>query len=227
VCPSPARLARPGSGPGGTSLDLINVHVDLPSADRARYDLLTSRAAAMQTVQRRGLGVSGAKRRLRLLNIRSTLLARAWMRLQVAGRLVDQHRADRTVVLHDIAGSAAALGELLRRRRHRVSVWHSGLAPAERRANLRRFRTGATDVLIAARGMSDLTYLGRALVGVVITPGHRPRRAVDLLRDVLRGRRDHRAVLYALFTSEGERRRLDRSAAGFPKTRVFWRRGGR
>jgi superfamily II DNA or RNA helicase len=225
VSPSPAKLARPATR--GTSLDLINVQVPLPSADRARYDLLTSRAAALQTVQRPGPELRRPQRRLRLLNLRSALLRGAAIRLQVAAKIVDQHRGDRTLVLHDIASSAVALGELLRRRRHRVSVWHAGLAPTERQANLRHFRSGATDVLIVSRGVSDLTHLGRAVVGVVVTPGDRPRRAVDLLREVLRGRRDHRAALYTLFTSEGERRRLDRAAAGFPKTRVFWRTGGR
>jgi superfamily II DNA or RNA helicase len=225
VCPSPVNLARPGTR--GTSLDLINVQVDLPSAERARYDLLTSRAAALQTVPQPGLGPRRPKRRLRLLNIRSTLVRRASMRLQIAAKIVDQHRGDRALVLHDIASSAVALGDLLRRRRHRVSVWHSGLTPPERQANLRRFRSGATDVLIVSRGATDLTYLSRAVVGVVVTPGDRPKRAVDLLREVLRGHRDHRAALYTLFTTEAERRGLDGAIAGFPRTRVFWRRGGR
>jgi superfamily II DNA or RNA helicase len=225
VYPGSAHLARPVTE--GTSLDLINVQVDLSSGERTRYDLLTSRAAAMQTVQRPGLGAWRAKRRLRLLNLRSALLGRAWMRLQVAAKIVDQHRGDRTIVLHDIVCSAQALGELLRRRRHRVSVWHSALAPAERRENLRRFRSGAADVLIASRGASDLTYLAPGAVGVVVTPGHRPSGALRLLRSALRGRRDHRAALYTLFTSEDERRRLDRAADSFPKTRVFWRAGGR
>jgi superfamily II DNA or RNA helicase len=225
VCRSLAPVSDRGSG--ASSLNLINVKVNLSSAERARYDLITSRAAAMQTLQRPGLGTWGAKRRRRLLNLRSALLGRAWMRLQVAAKIVDQHRGDRAIVLHDIAGSAQALGELLRRRRHRVSVWHSALAPAERRENLRRFRTGAADVLIASRGASDLTYLSPGVVGVVVTPGDRPSGAIRLLRSALRGRRDHRAVLYTLFMSEDERRRLGRAATSFPKTRVFWRAGGR
>jgi len=210
---------------GRGSLELINVKVDLPLAERARYTLLTSRAAAFQRAQRPELEARNAKRRMRLLKIRSALSAAARVRLQVAAKIIDQHRGDRTFVFLDVARSAEALGELLRGRHHSVCLWHSDLAPAERRANLCRFHHGAADVLIVCHGADSLTYLHPATVGVVVTPGRHAGLAVDALRHALGGRRDHRAELYALFTSDDERGRLDRAARTFPRTRVFWRAG--
>lgn len=209
----------------GSSLELINVKVDLPLAERARYALLTSRAAAFQRAHRPELEARNAKRRMRLLSIRSALSAAARVRLQVAAKIVDQHRGDRTFVLLDFAGSAEALGELLRGRHHGVCLWHSGLSPTTRRTNLGRFHHGAADVLIVCRGTGGLTYFSPSTVGVVVTPGRDVGIAVDALRHALGGRRDHRAVLYALFTSDDERSRLDRAARTFPRTRVFWRAG--
>ncbi len=194
---------------------LVNVQVQLLPHERDEYDRLTGRVArlARRRANENGdVAVDEALRRA--LQMRAAVSATATMRVPVAAKLVDAHRGARAIVFHERVGNADALASVLKARNHSVTLYHSRIAPNVRRDNLRLFRRGVFDVLVACRALDEGMNVPEAVVAVIASSTASRRQRIQRLGRVLRparGKKD--ALVYTLFATKHERARLETEAA--------------
>lgn len=195
--------------------DLTNVRIDLLPHEKKAYDRLTKRAHLLLRKKKDGHASLGTDERLRrILQQRAAVSASARMRLPVAAKLVEEHRGARTLVFWEHVAAAESLLEVLQQRNHSVTLYHSKLDPAVRRDNLRLFRRGVFDVLIACRALDEGMNVPEALVAVIASSTASQRQRIQRLGRVLRPAKGKgRASILTLFATEQERRRLANEAS--------------
>ena len=192
--------------------DLVNVQVDLLPHEQAEYDRLTKRAAMMLRKARKEVGVE--ERLKRILQMRAAVSTTAKMRLPVAAKIVEQNRGARTIVFHERVASAKALFDILHHRKHSVCLYHSKIAPEVRRDNLRLFRRGVFDLLISCRALDEGMNVPETTVAVIASSTASQRQRIQRLGRVLRpAKGKQKAIIYTLYATEQEHKRLSEEAA--------------
>jgi superfamily II DNA or RNA helicase len=205
--------------------ELVNVEVEMLSDEQREFDSLTNRA-------RRELGrinkIGGSDERLRrILQQRSAVSASAVMRIPVAAAIVEQNRGRRTLVFHERVDAATSLMQVLAKRKHSVTIYHSRISPVVRRDNLRLFRRGLFDVLISCRALDEGTNIPETTVAVVASSTASQRQRIQRLGRVLRPAPEKQfATVYTLYATKQERKRLEQEEAKLEGiTSVSWQRG--
>jgi superfamily II DNA or RNA helicase len=194
------------------SFDLVNVEVELLSDEKAEYDKLTKRAAVL--LRKAQSDPSVQEQIKKILQRRAGVSATARMRLPVAAKLVEQNRGARTIVFHERVASAEALYKILQKRNHSVCLYHSKIAPEVRRDNLRLFRRGVFDVLISCRALDEGMNVPETTIAVIASSTASRRQRIQRLGRVLRpAPGKNKAIIYTLFATEQERKRLENEAA--------------
>lgn len=190
--------------------DLVNVEVDLLPREREEYDRLTKRAAVLlRKLRTTKSAVAGEETLKRVLQQRAAISATARMRLPVAAKIVEQHLGARTIVFHERVRSATDLFDVLQQRNHSVCLYHSKIAPEVRRDNLRLFRRGIFDVLISCRALDEGMNVPETVVAVIASSTASQRQRIQRLGRVLRpSKGKEKAIIYTLYATEQERRRL-------------------
>ena len=197
-----------------TPFDLINVQVAMLPHEQEKYDRLTKRAAALLRRIRADSSLGSEEQLKRVLQMRAAVSATATMRLPVAARLIEDNRGARTIVFHERVRSATMLFETLKQRKHGVCLYHSKIAPEVRRDNLRLFRRGVFDILISCRALDEGMNVPETTVAIIASSTASQRQRIQRLGRVLRPTRDKdKALIYTLYASEPERRRLEKEAA--------------
>jgi len=192
--------------------DLVNVQVDLLPHEQTEYDRLTKRAAILLRKARKEVGIE--EKLKRILQMRAAVSATAKMRLPVAAKIVEQNRGARTIVFHERVRSAKALFDVLQQRKHSVCLYHSKIAPEVRRDNLRLFRRGVFDVLISCRALDEGMNVPETTVAVIASSTASQRQRIQRLGRVLRpSKGKQKAIVYTLYATEQEHRRLSKEAA--------------
>lgn len=190
-----------------SEFDLVNVGVALLPAEQARYDALTAQVGRALRAYREG---SGTEERLQVaLRRRAMVSTRAAMRAPVAAWLADQHRGRRTVIFHEEIASAEQIHRLLVESAHNATLYHSKIAPAFRRDNLRLFRQGVFQILVSCRALDEGVNVPETEVGIIASSTASTRQRIQRLGRVLRpapGKSS--ATIYTLFATEIERQRL-------------------
>ena len=147
------------------------------------------------------------------------------MRVPAAVHLVEQNRGDRTLIFHERIASAEAIHHLLESRGARATLYHSGVDPAVRRDNLRLFRRGVFDVLVTCRALDEGVNVPETRVAVIASSTASSRQRIQRLGRVLRpSPGKDAAVVYTIFATEVERRRLDRDVGSAGADSVAWLR---
>ena len=195
-----------------SSFDLVNVRVSLLPDERAEYRRLT------QAIIRTHRAVSDKKildRRLRvLLQRRSQVSALATVRVPVAARLALRHQGVKTILFHERVSVADQLVTNLRYHGAAATSYHSGLSPATRRDNIRLFRRGAFEVLVACRALDEGLNLPDTEVAIIASASASRRQRIQRLGRVLRpAAGKDAATIYSLFATRVERNRLLKEAA--------------
>jgi len=207
--------------------ELINVSVDLTAMEQERYEALTRRISSLARREREGGPIS--QQLARLLQERARVAAGAVMRIPVAVKLVDAHRGDRVIVFHEQIAAADQIYRLLRERGHSVTLYHSGLGGPLRQDNLRMYRRGLFDVLVTCRALDEGMNVPESRVAIVASSTASQRQRIQRLGRVLRpAPGKNRALVYTLYATEVEERRLLREAkrrTGADETR--WMTGKR
>jgi superfamily II DNA or RNA helicase len=190
-----------------TPFDLINVQVDFLPHERLEYDKLTKRAAVLYQKSKKDPSVENILSRV--LQKRAGVSAQARMRVPVAVKITEEHRGIRTIIFHERVSAAASLYAILKQRNHSVTIYHSRIAPDWRRDNLRLFRQGAFDVLVSCRALDEGMNVPETAVAIIASSTASHRQRIQRLGRVLRpSRGKDKAVIYTLFATEQERRRL-------------------
>jgi superfamily II DNA or RNA helicase len=187
--------------------DLINVAIPLQPHEREEYEALSKKVSSLIGKRRAGYDVE--HQLTRLLRKRANLSATALMRIPVAVRLVEGHRGERVLIFHEQIRAAEIISERLAERRHRVALYHSKIDPALRRSNLRMYRRGQFDTLVSCRALDEGVNIPETTVAVVASSTASSRQRIQRLGRVLRpAPGKDRAVVYTLYATEVEERRL-------------------
>jgi len=191
--------------------DLVNVRVEFTEPERQQYEARTRRLARLMAQYKRG-GDLGDQL-TRILRERAGISARAAIRVPVAVKLADEHRRARVLIFHEHIQAAERICELLGQRRHRVATYHSRLGPEMRRDNLRLFRRGQLDTLVCCRALDEGVNVPEASVAIIASSTAATRQRIQRLGRVLRpAPGKERALVYTLFATEIEERRLRQEA---------------
>jgi superfamily II DNA or RNA helicase len=161
-----------------------------------------------------------------LLRRRARLSATASRRVPVAVSLADSQRGVRIVIFHEGIAEAEQIASLLRERSHNVTLYHSRIAPAMRRDNLRLFRSGMFQILVSCRALDEGVNLPEAEIGIIASSTASTRQRIQRLGRVLRPAPGKQAAsVYTLYATEVEERRLRAEAELLTGTAaVTWKR---
>lgn len=205
---------------------LINVAVELDAEEQAAYNRLTKRVGMAIGALRKGED-DGSRLKIALRQ-RAAISAGAHMRVPIAAALADRHRGRRTVLFHEKISAAEELHRLLAKRDHNVTLYHSKIAAAVRRDNLRLYRRGAFQILISCRALDEGMNVPETEIGIIASSTASHRQRVQRLGRVLRpAPGKDSATVYTLFATEIEERRLREEAEQLASAReVKWQKAG-
>jgi superfamily II DNA or RNA helicase len=195
------------------SFNLTNVRVPLLPHEQKRYAVLTRNLARLFNQRKQGIDVE-EKIKHALLR-RAALAASAAMRIPAAAKLAEKYRGTRMVVFHERIPEATKLARVLSDRGLRVALYHSKLAEAVRRDNLRLFRKGVFDCLVTCRALDEGIDVPEASVAIVASSTRSRRQRIQRLGRVLRpAKGKSQAQIFTLYATLPEERTLLREAEG-------------
>jgi superfamily II DNA or RNA helicase len=201
--------------------ELVNVAVSLSPSEQLQYNKLTRRI--IRTAKKLGADSPIVEA---LLRRRARISALAAVRVPVAIRLLEQQRGVRALVFHEDIEQAERLLEHLKTRNHSATIYHSKIGPSVRRDNLRLFRRGVFDVLVCCRALDEGVNIPEVRTAIIASATASNRQRIQRLGRVLRPApgKTH-AVVYTLYATQAEERRLTREAKQLTSARsVKWQR---
>jgi len=191
---------------------LVNVGVSLLPEEQALYDDLSKKIGPAVRAMKEGLD-DGQRLRIALQK-RAAVANRAAMRVPVSCWLADKHRGERTVIFHEEIAAAERIHQLLADSGQNVTLYHSRIAPAIRRDNLRLFRSGAFQSLVSCRALDEGMNVPETAVGIIAASTASTRQRIQRLGRLLRPAEGKRqATVYTLYATEVEQKRLAEEAA--------------
>lgn len=138
-------------------------------------------------------------------------------------RLMEQYRGRKTIVFVESIEAASLACRLLDRRGHSVVAYHSGMGAHIRRSNLRNFRRGFFDVLVACRALDEGFNVPEAEVAFIVAGTAARRQRVQRVGRVLRALEGKvHAEVITLYATPVEEQRLVAEAAEFPEEIARW-----
>ncbi len=209
-----------------TPFRLENVEASFLSDEQAKYDKINKRIA-LYSKQLKTSETQFDERMKRLLQERASISATATMRIPIAAKLIENHRGERAIVFHERTSAANKIADILKERRHSVALYHSGMAPAIRRENLRLFRKGVFDILVCCRALDEGMNVPETSVAVIASSTASHRQRIQRLGRILRPAKGKTgATVYTIFVSREERNRLEQEAQRLEDiSETTWRTG--
>ena len=183
--------------------DLCNVEIPLLPEERSEYDRISKQIGI-------AMGRGDEEDHLQtLLRRRSRLCNSAEYRIPVTIRILADNRGSRTLVFHESINAANSIHDILKKQNHSVALYHSRLSPSVRRENLKMFRLGIIDILVTCRALDEGANIPETCLAIVAAATASQRQRIQRLGRVLRpSPGKDKAVIYTLFATEVERRRL-------------------
>lgn len=195
--------------------DLINVHIDLLPHERKEYDKISKKIAIEVNKVKNNIPHSEEKIKF-LLNRRAAISSTALLRLPVSVKLLENHKGSRAIIFHERVSAAEELFDLLTKRKHSVTIYHSGIGPAIRRDNLRLYRKGIFDVLLCCRALDEGMNVPETSIAIIASSTASVRQRIQRLGRVLRPAPGKNiAIIYTLYATDVEERRLIDEAKKF------------
>lgn len=160
-------------------LKLTYLRIPLLKGEQEQYDDLT-RKIGQATAQ-------GHEDRAEvLLRARARVYNSAHYRLPVTAKILNSRRGTRTLVFLESIALAKQLTTQLDDIGHSVVLYHSGQSDHLRRSNLRGFRRGTYDVLVACRALDEGFNVPEAQLAVIAAGTSSKRQRVQRFGRVLR-----------------------------------------
>lgn len=202
-----------------SNFELVNLRVILTPTEADEIDRLT-RAVALSYEE-------GDEEKAKALAIRrSSVSKRAASRIPAAVRLAEAHAGRRVLIFHEDIACAEQIAALLNSRGTPALTYHSKIAPAYRRDNLRMFRRGQVPVLVCCRALDEGIDVPEVGVGIIAAATASERQRIQRLGRALRkapGKETARIV--TIYATDDEAERLEsESAALADVTSVTWQR---
>lgn len=162
------------------NLSLTYVKIPLLPSEQAQYERLSRRIA---TALSNGDDDAILEQ---ILRTRARLYNSAFYRLPVLRRLLAERRGKRTLVFLESIDAASEALAMLTEDGHSVTIYHSRMSPHFRRSNLRLFRQGIFDVLIACRALDEGFNVPEAEAAIIVAGTSTRRQRVQRVGRVLR-----------------------------------------
>lgn len=187
--------------------DLVNIAVDLLPDEEANYDELTRKIArafhASRAQQEESVHLK------KLLQARARVISNASFRIPAAISLALEHPNEKTLLFHEQIAAADTICSHLLSKGTSAALYHSKLAPAVRRDNLRLFRNGVVEVLVSCRALDEGTNVPETSVAIIASSTASPRQRIQRMGRVLRPAPDKAlATIYTIYAGDQEERRL-------------------
>ena len=181
---------------------LTNVETDLDTEEKAEYDKLTKSLS---------IAIShGEDDRIKSIAMRRSLVTkRAKSRIPTTVAIFEMDASSKTLIFHEDIESADLITAILRDRSHRVRAYHSKIGAEMRRDNLRMFRDGQLDALVACRALDEGLDVPGAERAVISASTASTRQRIQRIGRVLRKAVGKElAQVYTIFATESEARNL-------------------
>lgn len=110
----------------------------------------------------------------------------ASLRIPTAVKLVESANFQRCLVFHESIEAVDRIVFVLKERGHRAAAYHTGQSPAMRADNLRRFRNGEYEILVACRSLDEGIDVPSADIAVIASASKSTRQRIQRIGRVLR-----------------------------------------
>jgi superfamily II DNA or RNA helicase len=198
-------------------LSLTYLRVPLLPEEQEEYNRL-SRAIGQAFAQ------DHQDRAERLLRARARLYNSARYRLPVTVRLMNTRRGTRTLIFLESIELAKRMTTALDDEGHSVVLYHSEQSPHLRRSNLRGFRRGTYDVLVACRALDEGFNVPEAQLAIIAAGTSSRRQRVQRFGRVLRtvAGKDLAEVITLYATDVEEKRYMSESTQLENSAAIIW-----
>jgi hypothetical protein len=188
-------------------LEITNIRVPLLPSEESEYVQLTSSIGrAYANESEKGLVEALLRKRARLYN-------NAFYRIPTVVSILERQRKVRTIVFLESIDSANLAKELLEERNHLVTIYHSEISEVIRRSNLRMFRRGLFDILIACRALDEGFNVPEASLALIAAGTSSKRQRIQRMGRVLRSMAGkEKAQVVTLYATDVEEVRLVQEA---------------
>jgi superfamily II DNA or RNA helicase len=214
-----------------TAFSLHNIEIDLLPDEAIEYKRITGRIIAKmrgQSIPEEGeRSVPAAVEAL--LRARARVVSRATMRIPVCVHVADKHKGRRVMIFHESRAAASKIVEILRARGHSATIYHTGIGPVIRRSNLRLYRRGVFDVIASCRALDEGINVPETEIAIIASATATTRQRIQRLGRTLRpSPGKSMAIIYTLFATETERKRLKLEEANLEEVAsVVWSKASR
>jgi superfamily II DNA or RNA helicase len=184
------------------NLRTVNIRIPLTLYEQEKYESLSKKIGKAFAMNNEGLAQN-------YLRQRSAVSNSAKFRVPTAVNVVDSNRGKRCVVFFESIEQLKKAESLLQAKKHLVVSYHSKISPQMRRSNLRLFRRGIFDVLLACRALDEGFNVPEAEIAVIAASTSSNRQRVQRIGRVLRalpGKLDGEVV--TLYATDLEQDRL-------------------
>ena len=186
-----------------SSMTMTNIRIPLLESEQLEYDLLTSKIgrAFGQNVDQSIIDS--------LLRARSRLYNNAFYRVPTILSILENYRGERCLVFLESISAAQEALYLLDNHNHSVSIYHSKLSNSVRRLNLKLFRRGVFDVLIACRALDEGFNVPEARIAIIGAGTSSKRQRIQRMGRVLRAMSGkNNAEVLTIYATDVEEARL-------------------
>jgi superfamily II DNA or RNA helicase len=197
----------------GVLVDLKLTYVKVPflGSEQRRYDDLSRRIAL--ALNNKDIS---QERLEAILRQRARVYNNAFYRLPATASILESNRGKRALVFVEAIEKAQELRETLEGLGHSVTIYHSKISDSFRRSNLRGFRSGIFDVLIACRALDEGFNVPEAELAVIAAGTSSKRQRIQRIGRILRTLSGKNlGEVYTLYCSPVEERRLILEAEEF------------
>ena len=195
--------------------ELINIDIALSEEVALGIELDLGIADAVESNKSSG-------RRLKSRRRVTTASRVAW-----AVKLSLSHREERIVIFHERIDSLALISRALFVQGITSVAYHSRMASAHRRDNLRLYRKGEVNILVTCRALDEGTNIPESNVAIIAQSTSSTRQRIQRMGRVLRPAKGKRhATIYTLFDAPDQEDQLREEEAGLVGVaRTKWQRG--
>lgn len=189
------------------NLKTVNIRVPLTLSEQSKYDELSRKIGKAFALNNENLAQNYLRQRAAVSN-------NGKFRVPTAVNVVNDNRGKRCVVFFESIEQLEKAEAILKSKNHLVVSYHSKISTQMRRSNLRLFRRGIFDVLLACRALDEGFNVPETEIAVIAASTSSNRQRVQRIGRVLRalpGKLDGEVV--TLYATDLEQDRLIRETA--------------
>ncbi len=186
-----------------TSMKITNIRIPLLDLEQSEYNELSGKIArAFSQDADQNIIDSLLRKRARLYN-------NAFYRIPTILSVLEGFRGERCLVFVESISAAEEAKKLLDEQQHSVTIYHSQLSDSIRRSNLRLFRKGVFEVLIACRALDEGFNVPEARIALIGAGTSSKRQRIQRMGRVLRSMTGkENAEVITIYATDVEEARL-------------------